>query len=136
MKRDELQPEWERIVDIGFNDYNKLTKSERVWFNVEPLITNGIIDHYLNYGAENNSDTIEDLETLNFTKGANLLLKVNLLFPTGKPLTDIDERVEQMEDLGKKHSEYLDNIDNEFWLISDELEKRLESFINESIIGQ
>jgi hypothetical protein len=136
MTRDELQPEWERIVDTGFSDYKKLTKAERVWFNVEPLITDGIVDHYINYGAEHNADTIGDLETLNFTNVADLLRKMNSLFPNGKPPTDIDKRAEQMEDWEEKHEDLLENIDNEFWKMSDELEKKLELYINEKNIGK
>ena len=136
MTREELQPEWERIVDTGFSNYKKLTKAERVWFNVEPIITGGIVDHYINYGAEYNSDTIADLETLNFTKVADLLRKINSLFPKGKPSKDIDKRAEQMEDWDEKHEDLLEDIDDEFWDMSDELENQLELFINESKIGK
>lgn len=136
MTREELQPEWERIVDTGFSDYKKLTEAERIWFNVEPLITDGIVDHYINYGAEYNADTIANLETLNFTKVADLLRKMNSHFPNGKPSTDIDERAEQMEDWDEKHKDLLESIDNEFWKMSDELEKKLELYINENNIGK
>ena len=136
MKREELQPEWERVVQTGFSDYKKLTKAERVWFNIEPLITGGIVDHYINYGAEYNADTIADLETLNFTKVAELLKKFNSLFPNGKPSTDIDERAEQMEDWDEKHEDFLEEIDDKFWKMSDKLETKLELFINENNIGK
>ncbi len=45
MTREEVQPAWEKIVNTGFSDYNKLTKEQRVWFNIEPLITDGLWDH-------------------------------------------------------------------------------------------
>ncbi|EDM42895.1 hypothetical protein SCB49_11382 [unidentified eubacterium SCB49] len=131
MTRDELQPVWEKIVDIGFSDYEKLTKAERVWFNVEPLITDGIVDHYINYGAEHNADTIEDLETLEFTNVANLMRKMNSKFPNGAPATDIEKRAEQMENWDEKHGEFIENIDKEFWGLSNELEKKLYLYVNE-----
>lgn len=136
MTREELQPEWERIVDTGFSNYKKLTNAERVWFNVEPLITDGIANHYINYGAKNNADTIADLETLNFIMAADLLRKMNDLFPNGKPSPDIDERAEQMEDWDEKHDDVLENIDNEFWKMSDRLEKKLTLYINENNVGK
>lgn len=136
MTLEELQPEWERIIDTGFSNYKKLTNAERVWFNVAPLITDGIANHYINYGAENNIDTIADLETLNFIKAADLLLKMNALFPNGKPSPDIDERAEQMENWDEKHDDVLENIDTEFWKMSDALEKRLALYINQNNIGK
>ena len=72
MTRDEAQPAWEKIVDLGFSDYKKLSREQRVWFNIEPLTTDGLWDHYMNYGADKNMDTIEDLEYLNFHSVANL----------------------------------------------------------------
>jgi len=41
-----------------------------------------------------------------------------------------------MEDWDEKHEDLLENIDNEFWKMSDELEKKLELYINENNIGK
>lgn len=135
MTRDELQSVWERIVDTGFSDYKKLNKVERVWFNVEPLITGGIVDHYINYGAEYNADTINDLEILGFTNVADLMRKMNSKFPNGQPSSDIEKRAEQMEDWDEKHEDFLEDIDKEFWELSDELEEKLYSYVNENNVG-
>lgn len=38
MTREEAQSAWEKIVDTGFSDYNKLNRDQRVWFNIEPPV--------------------------------------------------------------------------------------------------
>ncbi len=37
MTRDEAQTAYIKIVETGFSDYNKLSREQRVWFNIEPL---------------------------------------------------------------------------------------------------
>ena len=59
MTRQEAQAAWEKIVDTGFSDYDQLSSDQKIWFNIEPLTTGGIIDHYINHGAEHNQDTLE-----------------------------------------------------------------------------
>ena len=89
MTRDEAQDSWEKIVEIGFASYEKLTREQRVWFNVEPLTTGGLWDHYSNYGADRNTDTIADLEYLNFNSVANQLREFNKTYlPNGVHLKD------------------------------------------------
>ena len=93
MTRGKAQPAWEKIVDTGFSAYEKLTRNQRVWFNIEPLTTGGLWDHYINNGAGKNADTIEDLEFLNFSSIAVLLREFNLTyFPEG-----CDTRQEQFD---------------------------------------
>jgi hypothetical protein len=58
MTREEAQPAWEKIVNTGFSDYHQLSFDQKIWFNIEPLTTDGIIDHYINNGAEHNQDTL------------------------------------------------------------------------------
>ncbi len=80
MTRAEVQIAWEKIVDIGCSEYSDLTRDQRVWFNIEPLIINGLWDHYMNFGADYNVETIADLEYLDFRSIANLLKKFNLIY--------------------------------------------------------
>jgi hypothetical protein len=136
MTRDEAQPTWEKIVDLGFSDYNKLTREQRVWFNIEPLVTDGIWDHYVNYGADKNSDTIEDLEFLNFHSIANQLREFNkTYFPKGVP-EGPDARQEGFDKIPEdQHENNIEEMDDKFWKISDELKKSLLEHINRTGIG-
>lgn len=133
MTRDEAQDAWEKIVDIGFTDYEKLTREQRVWFNVEPLTTDGLWDHYVNYGADKNADTIADLEYLNFNSVANQLREFNkTYFPNGVP-EGPDARQEQFDKFDEDQLEDdIEEMDEKFWKISDELENALLEHINNS----
>lgn len=71
MTREDAQSAWVKIVNTGFSDYEKLTREQRVWFNVESLTTDGLWDHYMNLGADKNLDTIEELEYLIFASIAD-----------------------------------------------------------------
>lgn len=128
--REELQDIWERIVDKGFEDYNSLTREERIWFNTEPLTTDGIFFIYTNEGAENISDIIEDLEFLGLHKISALVKKMNLLFPNNTPPKDIDDRNEIIENWTEKQESKMENIDDEFWDYSEDLEEKLLDYLN------
>jgi acyl carrier protein phosphodiesterase len=137
MTREEVQPAWKKIVDTGFSDYTKLTREQRVWFNIEPLTTDGLWDHYMNRGADKNADTIEDLEYLNFNSVANQLREFNKIYflkgvPEG-PNSRQDELDKFPEEQLEKHIEEMDNI---FWKICDDLENTLLEHINKSGIGK
>lgn len=136
MTREETQLAWEKIVDKGYSNYGQLTREQRVWFNIEPLITHGIIDHYVNYGAEHNQETIDDLELLGFSNIANLLRQMNLLFKNGEPPIDIDERNEEIISWNEKTEKLLDELDDKFWNECDDLEKVLFNYINKTGIGR
>jgi hypothetical protein len=135
MTRDDAQKAWEIIVGIGYSDYEQLTKDQKVWFNIEPLTTDGIIDHYINNGAEHNKDTIDALEFLGFHDIAELMLKVNSLFLNGHPPTDIDKRNEQWDNWSGKNEVLLDEIDEKFWDRNEALENVLLEHINKTKIG-
>ena len=128
--REELQEVWENIVDKGFEDYNSLSRDERIWFNIEPLTTDGIFDQFTNNGAENIFDTIEDLEYLGFHNVVNLIKKMNSLFPKNNPPKDIDDRNEIINNWTEKQAELMEEIDDEFWDFSDELENGLLEYLN------
>ena len=129
MTRGEAQPAWEKVVKTGISDYNSLNREQRVWFNIEPLTTGGIIDHYTNHGAEHNEDTINDLEMLGFADIAKLLRRINALFISGQPPTDIDKRNKQIVDWNNEHNALLDQIDEQFWDRNEALEDALSKHI-------
>ncbi len=140
MTRDQAQDTWEKIVEIGFYNYEKLTRAQRVWFNVEPLTTAGLWDHYMNYGADKNADTIEDLEYLNFNSVANQLREFNKTYlPNGIPKGP-DARQEEFDKFDKfdedEFEDYIEEMDNKFWKVSDELENALLEHINNGGIGK
>jgi len=135
MTRLDVQAAWERIVATGWSNYSNLNHDEKVWFNLEPLILGGIIDHYINYGAERNLDTIEALEFLGFGDIAYLLGRVNTLFENGHPPFEIVERNIQWDSWCEQHHSFLNNIENKFWARSKELEKALWSHIEKTKIG-
>ena len=136
MTREEAQSAWEIIVNKGFSDYKDLTRNERVWFNLEPLTTGGISDHYINYGAEYNSDTIKDLEYLNCHEIANLLKGINKHFIWRKPSRNIDKRNRQIMRIEEKHPDLLNMVDSLYWELNHQLEKALLEHINKTGIGQ
>lgn len=128
--REELQSKWEEIVTKGLNDYQSLSREERIWFSLEPLTTGGIFDQYMNSGAEHISEIIEDLVYLGFDDIAELVRRMNMLFPGGKPSADIDVRNEIIEDWTDDQEEEMEAIDDEFWEKSEKLDKALLSFIS------
>ena len=133
--REEAQPAWEVIVDKGFTNYRSLSRDERVWFNLEPLTTGGIIDHYINYGAEHNRDAINDLEYIGCHDVANLLKRINRFFRWGRPPKSISRRNRRIMKIGDKSPELLDDIDSEYWKLNDKLENALIEHINNTGIG-
>lgn len=136
MTREEAQQAWGKIVDTGFSDYEKLTRNQRIWFNIEPLTTDGLWDHYMNSGADKNADTIKDLEFLNFAAVAELLRKFNqTYFPQGVPVGP-DARQEQLDKFPESQLESdIEEMDNKFWEICDDLENALLEHINKTGIG-
>ncbi|WP_297338574.1 DUF4375 domain-containing protein [Algoriphagus sp.] len=136
MTREEAQSAWEKIVDTGFSDYQELTRDQRVWFNIEPLTTDGLWDHYMNSGADKNADTIEDLEFLNFSTIAGLLRKFNqTYFPQGVP-EGPDARQEQFDKFPEEQLEAdIEEMDKNFWKVCNDLENALLEHINKTGIG-
>lgn len=136
MTREEAQQAWEKIVYTGFSDYEKLTRNQRIWFNIEPLTTDGLWDYYMNSGADKNADTIKDLEFLNFAAVAELLRKFNqTYFPQGVPVGS-DARQEQLDKFPESQLESdIEEMDNKFWEICDDLENALLEHINKTGIG-
>ena len=135
MPKEYAQEAWEKIVDLGYSDYEQLTKDQKIWFNIEPLTTGGIIDHYINHGAEHNKDTIDTLAFLGFRDIAELMLQINSLFVNGQPPANIDERNEQWDSWSNENETFLDEVDEKFWNRHEALEKALLEHINKTKIG-
>jgi len=135
MTREEVQPAWEKIVDLGFSHYDQLSTEQKVWFNIESLTTGGIIDHYINHGAEHNQDTLDALEFLGFPDLAEQMQRINNLFINGKPPADIMERNKEWDSCAEKHEELLDNVDEIFWSKCTHVENALMDHINRTGIG-
>ncbi len=137
MIREEAQQAWGKIVEVGFSDYEKLTREQRIWFNVEPLVTDGLWDHYMNYGADKNADTIADLEYLGFDSVSKQFNAFNKkYFPNGVPKGP-DVRQDELESFSEDQLEKdIEELDENFWEISDDLESALLDHINRTGIGQ
>jgi hypothetical protein len=137
MTREEAQPAWKKIVDIGFSGYEKLTREQRVWFNVEPLTTDGLWDNYMNHGADKSSDTIDDLKYLNFHSVAKQLREFNkTYFPNGVP-EGPDARQDEFDKFPEDQLENdIEKMDDKFWKESENLERALLEHINRTGIGK
>lgn len=125
-----FQAHWESLVDKAFVDYGSLTPDERVWINVQSLLdqvnNGGLISHYYNSGADYNQETILDLQWLGFPQLAGLLIRINGLFPGGRPSTDINERNEVIDTWpAGKYDELLEELDEQFYQKGLELESIL-----------
>ena len=135
MNRMDFQEEWESIVKKGLKRYKKLSRAERIWFNVEPITTGGIWDHYINSSGNHNSDTLEDLRHLGFQNVATLMLKINALFPKGVPksMRKRNRIISRWPD--GIHDDLLDEVESEFWELCDRLESALLEHIVRDVIG-
>src|SRR5690606_18988706 len=105
-------------------------RKERIWFNLEPLTTDGIFFIYTNEGAENILDIIEDLEFLNHHKISDLVKKMNKLFPNNTPPKNVDDRNVIIENWTEKQESKMEDIDDEFWEFSEDLEETLIDYLN------
>ena len=89
---------YELFEKLDLEGYDSLNPDEKLWFNVRVLIDSvnngGIISFYYNSGADYLEDTMEDLQKLDATDVLDILVKMNELFPNGKPPKGNDERNE------------------------------------------
>jgi hypothetical protein len=137
MTREEAQAAWSKIVDIGFTNYEQLSREQRVWFNLEPLTIDGLWDHYVNHGADTNADTIEDLVYLGFDEVANQMRAFNqVYFPNGVPKGP-DARQAQFDKFPEEKLEKdIEEMDAKFWAVADELDNKILEHINTTGIGK
>jgi hypothetical protein len=104
-----------------------------VWFNVEPLTTSGLWDHYVNSGADKNADTIANLNYLGFVEVAESLRTFNeRVFPNGVPEGANARMDVYMKVPEEKIETWIDEMDDPFWAISEQLEERLTKHIIEA----
>jgi hypothetical protein len=136
MTREEAQEAWVKVNEIGFSDYSKLTRKQRVWFNLEPLCMGGLWDLYMNHHADRIEDIIEDLEYLDFSFVANQLRTFNqAYFPRGVPKGP-DSRRAQLDQFPEEQiTQAIESLDAEFWKKSRELESALIDHIHQTGIG-
>lgn len=132
----------EKLFEKGLEDIDSLSADERIWFTIESLIgavdNGGLISHYYNSDADYNQETIQDLHTLGFPDIADLLARVNTLFPGGQPSKDIEERNEVIDHWPEgKYDDLLDRLDKLFYEKEKALENRLLLHIETklSVIG-
>jgi hypothetical protein len=135
MTRQEAQSAWEKIVDVGLSNYDQLSSDQKIWFTIEPLTTGGIIDHYVNYGAEHNQDTLDALNFLGFHQLTEQMLRINELFKNGKPPIDILERNKEWDSWCDNYEVLIDEADEIFWANCPDLENKLLEHINRTGIG-
>jgi hypothetical protein len=90
----------------------------------------------MNHGADNNADTIADLEYLNFHSVANQLRDFNTIYsPNGVPV-GAGARQEALDEFDEDPlEEFIEKMDNAFWDVSNDSEKVLLEYINNSGIG-
>ena len=134
----DFQTDWVILVNKAVNDYDSLSSDERIWFNIQALIdavdNGGLISHYYNSGADHNKETIADLITIGFSDVADLLIKVNKLFPNSQPSTDLGERNEVINNWEDgKFDELLNQVDENFYGRENDLESKLINLIETKI---
>jgi predicted NBD/HSP70 family sugar kinase len=129
---------WKELIKkLDEKGYKSLSPDERIWLNVRGVIdaigNGGVASYYVDSWADNLGDTLVDLQTIDASEVINLLEQVNMLFPNGKPSTDIDERNNILEVLGGQ----MDNLDDFFERLSkrffEELEEPLEIKLDEVV---
>jgi hypothetical protein len=133
MKFEDVEEQWEELVDRAAKDYNGLSRDERIWYNTQTLMEQsgnaGIISYYYNEGADHVMDTIEDLEIIGFTEPAGLLMKINDIFSSGT-LLDIEKRNEMIntwED--DRYGKLFEETDEKFEGFKKQFEKKIMDFI-------
>ena len=135
----DFQKEWEKLVDKANYDYGSLSAGERIWFNIEILISSvdngGLINHYYNSGADRNAETIEDLQTLGFPNICDLLNKINSWFPNGYPSRDIQERNKVILNWQEgEYDELLELYDKELCSIEKDIQRKLIQHIETQVL--
>lgn len=131
---------WSNVVEKGIKQYDSLTSSERLWFNIRGIIdsTNngGLISYYYNSGAENVYDAIDDLKSIGFENIADLIQKYNkILFKGDIVPKKIEERNRFINDLDKQTDDLLQNLEYDLTDLIDDLENHLKVYLkNEKLI--
>lgn len=125
---------WSYVVEKGIKQYDLLTSSERLWFNVRGIIDSinngGLISYYYNNGAENVYDAIDDLKSIGFENIAELIQKYNkILFKGNIVPQKIEERNRFINDLDEQTDGLLQNLENDIVGLIDDLESHLKIYL-------
>lgn len=134
--REDFQLAWERIVEIGCDNYDQLIKDEQIWFNIEPLYLRGPWDLYMNGSTENIEDLIIHLEALNFHQVANDIRDFNkIYFPNGIPgsLEEIETIFNNAPE--EKLEADIEKLEFNMWECDDKIEEELLKHIIGTGIG-
>lgn len=140
----EWQSHWKCLINkYASEGYDKFTSDERIWFNVRCLIdavdNGGLISFYYNDGADYLQETIEDLKKFNAQEVIALIEQVNGLFPNSMPSRNIDERndiIGSWDDEDNDLNTLLENVDDKFYALEEELELKLEPIIRQVMSGE
>jgi len=132
----DFHEDWCKIVDKGMRDYSSLTSPERVWFNIQVLVSmaqnGGLCSYFVEGTVEHVLETMEDLRLLGANEMVCILEKMSSLFPNGRPCKEISDRMDVMTGWRGKHRKLLDILNKEFYQRDDELEKELVEYIIEN----
>jgi len=136
----DFQEQWIKLVDKAYNDFNSLSKEERVWYTVQILMdaTNngGMISFFYNSGADYYIETINDLKELKQDKIAELLERIGKMYYKNIVPKDIEKRnqiIISIPDDGRYDQE-LDEIDTIFYQLENKLEEDLVNYISTKIL--
>ena len=139
MNEDLKQAAWKKLWQkIEQSDISRLDENERIWINVDGLIGDvsggGLISFFYNHGADDYEETIEDLKKINANNAIELVNQIARLFPAGKPPKDIEERNEIINSWDHDElNDYFEELDDQFYEIQDDIEKKLEPIIDKAI---
>lgn len=125
---------WYNVAEKGIKQYDSLSTSERIWFNIRGIIdsTNngGLISYYYNSGAENVYDAIDDFKLIGFENIADLIQKYNkILFKGNNVPKDIQERNKFINELDEQTDDLLQNLEIELANMIDNIEKQLDIYL-------
>jgi hypothetical protein len=127
---------WEAVANKAYQDYNSLSKNERIWVNMRMLIDSfnngGLISYYYNPGASYVYETLEDLKYLGLDEARIIIQSYNqLLCPNSQVPKDIDERNECVEKIDEQTDQAMEDLETDFRNQVVMLENRLAVFLNE-----
>ncbi len=128
---------WELICKKAKTNYLSLNANERIWYSTQTIISHiengGIISIYYNQAADNIKDIIEDLQHLNASDIADLLLKMNKLFPN-QSIKNVESRNEIIDAWPDgQYDPLIDELNRKYDTYSENLVFKLNYFIKEHI---
>lgn len=128
---------WMDLIEkVMMEGYETLNEDERIWFNIRTLMDSiddgGILGYFNDSNGDHIEETLEDLEKIGCDEVVRMLMSICGLFPDDKPSRDLEKRIEVMESWaneGQDFSDFFEAVDENFYVIEDELEESLEPII-------